>query len=129
MRFECVKTIRRAWVAPFLITIVIAAPKGPAVASDFCREQTPGGAVSDFNGDGFCDLAIGVPNEGVGSIQGAGAVNVLYGSAGGLSGTGSQFLHQNFLNIEEDAEQGDQFGFSVATGDFDGDGFGDLAVG
>lgn len=34
----------------------------------------------DFNNDGMGDLAIGVWNEDVGTVQGAGAVNVLYGS-------------------------------------------------
>ena len=35
-------------------------------------------AGGDFNGDGFSDLAIGVPGEGPEEEQGA--VNVLYGS-------------------------------------------------
>ncbi|MCP5013763.1 MAG: hypothetical protein GY938_00600, partial [Ketobacter sp.] len=42
-------------------------------------------AAGDFNGDGFMDLATGVPNEAIGSIAGAGAVNVIYGSASGLT--------------------------------------------
>ena len=37
-------------------------------------------AAGDFNGDGSKDLAIGVPNESIGAIAGAGAVNVIYGS-------------------------------------------------
>ena len=38
-------------------------------------------AVGDFNGDGFDDLAIGVPGEDIGrnTIKDADAVNVLYG--------------------------------------------------
>jgi hypothetical protein len=39
---------------------------------------------SDFNQDGFADLAIGVSGEDIGGIGNAGAVNVLYGSASGL---------------------------------------------
>ena len=42
-------------------------------------------APCDFNGDGFQDLAVGAPNEDVGTIVDAGAVNVLYGSPSGLS--------------------------------------------
>jgi hypothetical protein len=34
-------------------------------------------AAADFNGDGFSDLAVGVPGEDVGSIVGAGSVNVI----------------------------------------------------
>jgi FG-GAP repeat len=51
------------------------------------------GPQVDFNGDDFDDLAIGVPNEDVGGQVNAGAVNILYGSAGGLTGT-NQLLTQ-----------------------------------
>lgn len=83
----------------------------------------------DFNGDGFSDLAIGVPNESVGSIHGAGAVNVIYGSGNGLRAAGNQVWHQNTPGIDGVAETHDAFGFSLATGDFNGDGYADLAVG
>ena len=43
-------------------------------------------AAGDFNGDGFGDLAVGVPSESEVSPF-AGAVNVLYGSAAGLTST------------------------------------------
>lgn len=40
----------------------------------------------DFNGDGFSDLAIGVPGEDGGAgRKDAGAVNVLYGAPSGFS--------------------------------------------
>jgi hypothetical protein len=32
---------------------------------------------SDFNGDGYADLAVGTPYEDVGTVADAGAVNVL----------------------------------------------------
>ena len=51
-------------------------------------------ASGDFDHDGFADLAVGVELEEVGDAAGAGGVNVLYGSAGGLTGTGSQFFPQ-----------------------------------
>lgn len=38
-------------------------------------------ASGDFEADGYADVAIGIPNEGVGSKSGAGAVVVLRGSA------------------------------------------------
>jgi hypothetical protein len=83
----------------------------------------------DFNGDGASDLAIGVLSEGVGSSTDAGAVNVLYGSGGGLDDAGNQFWNQDSNDIQDSAEVQDYFGRSLAAGDFDGDGFCDLAVG
>ncbi len=85
-------------------------------------------AAGDFDGDGYADLAVGVPEEDVGGVSLAGAVNVIYGSADGLSEVGDQMWHQDSPGILGDAEPGDQFGHSLATGDFDGDGYTDLAV-
>lgn len=86
-------------------------------------------STGDFDRDGFADLAIGVPSEAVGSINLAGAVNVLYGGASGLTGSGSQFFTQDTPGVGSSAERFDIFGDALATGDFDRDGFADLAVG
>jgi hypothetical protein len=68
--------------------------------------------ITDFNGDGFEDLAIGVPGEGVGSTISAGAVNVIYGSASGLSATTipDQIWTQDSANVDDFSESGDSFG-------------------
>jgi hypothetical protein len=81
-------------------------------------------AAGDFDQDGFADVAVGAPFEDVGTIATAGAVNVLYGSAGGLTTAGAQTFVQ-----PAGVEEGDGFGFAVATGDFNQDGFADLAAG
>ena len=82
-----------------------------------------------FDGDGNDDLAIGVPGEDVAAAPNAGAFNVLFGTAAGLSGTGSQLWHQDSPSVEGVAEPGDVFGSSLAAGDFDGDSFGDIVAG
>ena len=100
--------------------------KGRAEAGDLFGDSLASG---DFDGDGRDDLAIGASGEGIGTISDAGAVNVLYGSGSGLTAGGDQLWHQNSRGVVGKAEAGDLFGDSLASGDFNGDGNGDLAVG
>ncbi len=112
--------------ALLLLGIVLIAPLGsstPALAG-----ARAVGVGPDFNGDGFADLAVGVPGEGVGRAGNAGAVVVVYGTSAGLAGHGEQFWTQG-SGIGDAPATGDGFGTSVATGDFDRDGYTDLAIG
>jgi FG-GAP repeat len=72
-------------------------------------------AAGDFNGDGFTDLAAGVPFEAAFTTAEAGAVSVLDGSAGGVTSTGSQVLTQDTPGVESSAEPDDHFGAALAT--------------
>jgi hypothetical protein len=117
-------------IAAILTITDIAVPTGerPVVAA--ARAGRAGRAATrtpDFNGDGFADLAISAPRERLASVA-AGAVHVVYGSAAGLKARGSQYWHQNRRLIREQAEDRDHFGQSLGPGDFDGDGFTDLAI-
>jgi FG-GAP repeat protein len=85
-------------------------------------------AVGDFNADGFADLAAGAPRDQVGIVPAAGAVVVLYGSPVGLRQAGSQQWTQDSPGVPGRAARNNLFGAAVASGDFNGDGFGDLSV-
>jgi FG-GAP repeat protein len=94
-------------------------------------KAAPQSVLTDFNADGFADLAIGVPFEDVGTVTDAGAVHVLYGSPSGLQATApnDQFWSQDSPNVGDSAEPFDKFGSFVAAGEFNADGFADLAIG
>ena len=105
-------------------------PERPTARADTAAAAAAAVSVeADFDNDGFADLAVGVPREGVGSAELAGAVNVLDGSANGLTGTGSQLLFQGGGGVSDAAEPFDFFGNALAAGDFDNNGFIDLAIG
>jgi hypothetical protein len=116
-------------VLVLVLVAVVWPAAGPGKGAQAAAAVTPATVQADFNNDGADDLAVGVPTETVGGIDRAGAVNVLYGSAGGLSGAGSQLFSQETPGVVGGAEPGDTFGVAVAAGDFDNDGFTDLAVG
>jgi hypothetical protein len=85
-------------------------------------------ASADFDADGYADLAIGIPLENIGGKGDAGAVQILYGSSKGLTAR-DQVWHQGKRGVPGSNESGDRFGQTLVAGDFDGDGFPDLAIG
>lgn len=46
-----------------------------------------------------------------------------------LSALGNQLWHQDIPSIVDEAEAGDEFGMALTYGDFNGDGYADLAIG
>jgi len=79
--------------------------------------------VGDFNGDNYEDLAVGSPDEDYGAIVDAGVVQIFYGSASGLRNDNPRTI------FSPNATSGEAFGQAMAAGDFDADGYDDLAVG
>jgi hypothetical protein len=107
----------------------------PGIPEDPQDQGTFGDALesSDFNADGFTDLAIGAPELNVGERQRkeAGAVTVLYGSPAGLQITSPplQQWSQESPGVQGVFEAFDHFGAALSAGDFNADGFHDLAIG
>ncbi len=88
-------------------------------------------AIGDHNGDGYADLSAGAPGAPVtyttstGSTvkrQDAGTVNVIYGSASGLTATGNEHLHQATAGVPGTPGTEDLFGMTLAAGDTEADG-------
>src|SRR5437867_2422192 len=120
--------MRRAFLV-LLVALMLPLTRGATASPERLRvPASPGPLSADFNGDGFADLAISSIGETVGDAFSAGAVNVLYGSAGGLSSAGNQFWSQDSPGVEGEAGDIELFGWALGTADFDGDGFSDLAV-
>jgi hypothetical protein len=81
--------------------------------------------AGDFNGDRKDDLAVGAPGARLPGQPRGGLTFVLRGGAASLA-MQAQPVHQGDQGVNE---AGDRFGQALASGDFDGDGIGDLAVG
>lgn len=88
--------------------------------------------ISDVDKDGYGDIVTGnfmeksarEPNGGPG-----GAVTVTYGSAAGLSTRKPVRITQATTKIPGTATKGDRFGWSLAAGDTNRDGYADIAIG
>ncbi|WP_371665278.1 FG-GAP and VCBS repeat-containing protein [Streptomyces sp. NBC_01241] len=86
-------------------------------------------SIGDMNGDGYGDIAVGVPYEDLGTTKNAGSVLVLPGTASGPTGTGTVGFNQDTANVPGVAEANDRFGAAVRLVDANRDGRTELAVG
>lgn len=82
----------------------------------------------DLNGDGFADLVIGAPFED-GAGEATGAVYLISGGVRLATGGSERQLALAAAEAWFGTDDEHWFGRALATGDLDGDGIGDLAVG
>ena len=85
--------------------------------------------AADFDGDGFEDLGLSMPRATVNGFAVAGEVLVLFGAEGGLTADGHQVWNQDSPDVPDSAQANDFFGWTLAAGDFDADGYDDLVIG
>lgn len=126
------------------VDVFLGSPSGITTVGSKARDQNSSGVVSsnasgdnwgyaiaagDVTKDGKADLIVGAPGKTSGSARRAGAITVLRGASTGLTGSKSQHFDQNTNGVPGASETNDQFGTSLTVGDFNGNGYADVAIG
>ncbi|MET7907995.1 FG-GAP-like repeat-containing protein [Streptomyces avermitilis] len=114
--------MRRTTALAALLTTALTPLTLPTPAS-----AAPATYADDFNGDGYRDLAVGMPEKTIDGHKRAGAVLVTFGSSGGLTSK-KVYVTQNSAGVPGSAETEDLFGSDLSSADLDGDGYADLLV-
>jgi hypothetical protein len=89
-------------------------------------------AAGDFDDDGIADIAVGTPLEDDAGQTDRGVIHFAYGSPAGLDPARRTTVNHDmssFGPIIGTGASGDLFGAALGVGDFDGDGFHELAIG
>jgi len=123
-RMECRNELRKVTFGAMLVSAL------------FTLDSQASAITADFNGDGYQDLIVGVTGEDFSGLTNAGAVKVVYGNASGRLEYSNKkdYIHQGKygepgIQLYGVAEANEYFGSELVTGDFNNDGYDDVAAG
>ncbi|MFD8739735.1 FG-GAP and VCBS repeat-containing protein [Streptomyces sp. NPDC059618] len=111
-------------------SLLLGSKNGFGPPKDFSTKVNSG-SIADVDGDGYADVVLGAGLEGY-QPKGVvgGSVIVHYGSAGGMSSTRKPVrISQDTAGVPGAGEAYDRFGYDLDTGDVNGDGYADVAIG
>ncbi|MFK4150020.1 FG-GAP and VCBS repeat-containing protein [Streptomyces sp. NPDC004065] len=111
-------------------SLVLGSKHGFGPAKDFSTKVNSG-SLADVDGDGYADVVLGAGLEGY-QPKGVvgGSIVVHYGSAKGVSSTRKPVrISQDTAGVPGAGETYDRFGYDLDTGDVNGDGYADVAIG
>ncbi len=112
-----------------------SAPAPPPSPPPTTAPQPPPGqgaarGFPDYNKDGYADVVVSMDQQAIGSAAGAGGIEIVYGTPFGSGVTPrTQYLSNSDPAVAGGVIAGGRFGQDWASGDFNGDGYDDLAVG
>ncbi|MFR9673440.1 FG-GAP and VCBS repeat-containing protein [Streptomyces sp. TR06-5] len=113
---------------PILATAAAAVLTGGLLTAAASPSVAVDGVEGDFNNDGYGDVVAAAGYAHVNGKAGAGQIVVYWGGPDGLDPARRSPISQASPGVPGSPEEGDLFGNSLRTGDFNGDGISDLLV-
>jgi len=103
-------------------------PAAPTMITGQPAATTARAKPYDVNGDGHAEAVVGAVGEDLGYDSDAGMLHVLQGRSTGVTTYGDKVIHQDTYGVPGSPEDDDMFAWTNTSGDFNADGYADVAV-